>query len=562
MTHETPATPTLLQSLLHWERSRPDTIYLTQPLADGTVVDYRWSEVADQVRRAAGYLRSLDLPPGSSIALLGKNSAHWIMADLAVALAGHVSVPIYPSLNADTARYIFEHSEARLLFLGRIDEGAGWTELRDALPPSLPVVALPLAPSGRGLPWQETVMAAAPLQDAVLPQAGTLATILYTSGSTGRPKGVMHAHGAMARGAAALRELLAVGPDDRLLSYLPLAHVAERLAVEAVSLSAGCRVYFSDCLETFTQDLQRARPTVFFSVPRLWTKFYLGVRAKLPEPAQALLAAGGAQADPVRQAVLAQLGLQHTRVAMTGSAPLPQAIIDWYRSLGLDLLELYGMSENLAYSHAARPGQTRPGYVGHAMPGVEARIAEDGELQVKSPCQMMGYYKQPEKSADETTADGYFRTGDRGELDEEGRVRITGRTKELFKTSKGKYVAPVPIENRLGAHPRVESVCVAGAGHPQPCALLMLTPEARQSLAADTARAGLVAELETLIEHVNTQLEAHEKLDCLVIVREPWTVENGLLTPTLKIRRNLIEERHLGRAEDWARSGGRIVWEE
>ena len=551
---------TLCHSLQYWSLRKPDAIYLTQPLPDGSVVDYRWGEVNDQIRRVASWLQQLGLPPGSPIALLGKNSAHWIMADLAIALAGHVSVPLYPSLNADTARYVLQHSEARLLMLGKLDDDAAWAHIREILPAGLPVLRLPLAPPLDGRQWDEVVRDTPPSDALAPPSPSALATILYTSGSTGLPKGVMHAHGTIAQGAEALRELMSIGEEDRLLSYLPLAHVAERLAVGAVSVHTGCRVYFSDSLETFAADLQRARPTVFFSVPRLWTKFYLSVQQQLNPQMQAAIGLPGPQGDAVRKAVLGKLGLADTRVAMTGSAPLPQAILDWYRALGLELLELYGMSENLAYSHAARPGQTRPGYIGHAMPGVEARIAADGELLVKSPCQMMGYYKAAEKTAAETTADGYFRTGDRGELDDEGRLRITGRVKELFKTSKGKYVAPAPIENRIASHPAVESACVAGLGQPQPLALVMLSPEALARAQDTDARIALEGTLASLLDDINATLEDHEKLACLVLMREPWTIENGQLTPTLKIRRDAIERRAAELIDQWTTQRRSVVW--
>ena len=555
------AYPTLVHALLHWERLKPTSIYLTQPDAHGVVTHYCWVAVADQVRRAATHLRSLALPPGSNIALLGKNSAHWIMADLAIALAGHVSVPLYPTLNANTARYVLDHSEARLLIVGKLDGlSDAWKEIREVLPAGLPLLALPMAPDCEATLWTDVVLNTAPDTGLAPPAPDALATILYTSGSTGRPKGVMHCHAVIARGAQALCELLGVTDADRMLSYLPLAHVAERIAVGAVSVRSGCRVFFADRLETFAQDLARARPTIFFSVPRLWTKFHLAVNEKLPERRQKLLFRLPLVSRVVKKKLLARMGLDQVRVAMTGSAPLPQKIIDWYRGLGLELLELYGMSENLAYSHAARPGQTRIGYVGHAMPGVQVRIAANGELLVKSPCQMLGYYKDAEKTAAETTADGYFHTGDRGELDDEGRVRITGRVKELFKTAKGKYVAPAPIENRIASHPAIESVCVTGAGQAQAFALMTLSPESQKELATAQGRANLEQTLGGLLKQVNAALEDHERLACFVVTSTPWTIETGELTPTLKIKRDVIEQRYQPQSERWAAARAPVVW--
>ena len=554
--------PSLIHRVLHWEATRPDAVYLTQPWPDGQVEDFTWKQVADQARRMAAHLQSLALPAGSCIAILGKNSAHWVMADLAIWMAGHVTVPLYPTLSAETAAYVLEHSETKLMFLGKMDGVSdGWNDIQKSIPTALPTISLPLSPRRDNPQWTDLVARTAPLATPVLPDAESLATLLYTSGSTGRPKGVMHAHGSFVRAVEGMKPLMNMTLADRMLSYLPLAHVAERVAVEAGSLYWGFRVYFADRLETFPADLRRARPTVFFSVPRLWTKFYLGVNQKLPPAKQKQLFAIPLVSRLIKKKIREQLGLQHTRVALTGSAPLPQELINWYRRLGLELREVYGMSENLAYSHGGQEGGLREGWIGHPYPGVEARIAASGELEVKSPCQMLGYYRQPEKTAEEMTADGYFKTGDRGELAPDGCLRITGRVKDLFKTSKGKYVVPMPIENRLGDHPKIESVCVSGASQPQPFALVMLAPEVRQALAAGAERAPITAELETLLNGVNTHLEDHEQLDYLVVVNEPWTIENGALTPTLKIRRNVIDDRYQAQAERWGALKRRVIWE-
>ncbi len=247
------------------------------------------------------------------------------------------------------------------------------------------------------------------------------------------------------------------------------------------------------------------------------------------------------------------------RIAITGSAPLPPAIIEWYRSLGLELLEGYGMSEDFAYSHCSRPGRTRVGYVGDPHPGVERRIAADGEVQIRSPGGMLGYYKAPEQTAEAMTEDGWFRTGDQGEIDEEGRLRITGRTKELFKTSKGKYVAPAPIETRL-RHPQIELACVSGANQPQPFVLLCPSPEAAGDLATDAGRAQLESEVTMLLDEVNAGLDGYEALAFAVIVGDAWSIENGLLTPTMKIRRNVIEARYGDRVHAWYATGQRVIW--
>ncbi len=357
-----------------------------------------------------------------------------------------------------------------------------------------------------------------------------------------------------------LQQLFPVGQDERMLSYLPLAHVAERAAVETQSLYYGFHLYFANSLDTFQEDLQRARPTLFFSVPRLWMKFYLAINDKLPPKKQKLLFNIPLLNRVVKKKVLKQLGLDHTRAALTGAAPLAPEIIAWYRNLGLELLEVYGMSENFGYSHCNRPGQAKVGTVGVPNPGVEQRLGDGAEVLVKSPGQMLGYYKNEEKTKEDITEDGFLRTGDMGEIDKDGFMRITGRVKDLFKTSKGKYVVPVPIESRFN-HPRVEVVCVAGANQSQPCALLLLSDEARAEIERGGDRKALERELAEELDTVNAECEAHEKLAFAVVVQDPWTMENGMLTPTMKIKRNVIEERYAGKMNDWYKRSGKVIWE-
>jgi long-subunit acyl-CoA synthetase (AMP-forming) len=553
---------TLVHRFLHWEQTQPDAVYFTQPHPDGTVVDYDWKDVGDQARRMAAYLRSLALPPKSHIAILGKNSAHWIMADLAIWLAGHVSVPLYPTISPDSAGYVFEHCHTRLLFAGRIDGASQrWAELRKQAPTDLPIIALPMSRIEDVPQWDAVIAGEQPLQDVSLPEPDELATIMYTSGSTGTPKGVMHSFGNMMTYALGSGRFCTFVPGDRLLSYLPLAHGAERCFVESNSLCHGCRVYFSESLDTFARDLQRARPTLFISMPRLWTKFYIGACAKLPPWKQKCLLALPVVSGVIRKKILALLGLDAVRIAFTGSAPLPAEITRWYRKLGLELLDVYGMTENFSYSHYSRPGQVRLGYSGQALPGVQCRIADNGEILIKTPTQMLGYYRDPELTAQSMSADGFFMTGDRGEMDEIGRLKITGRVKELFKTSKGKYVAPVPIENRF-THPKIEAVCVTGPAHPQPFVLVMLSSDAKRELQDRHARESLTSELQALLDSVNAALEDHEKLSYMVVVAHSWSIDNGFLTPTLKIKRGMIEDRYLAKARSWAKLGQTIILEE
>ena len=553
---------TLLDCLDHWATTQPNKVYFTQPFSTEKTVDYTWGQVADQVNRMAAYLQSLNLPEKTHIGILGKNSAHWIMADLAIWRAGHVSIPLYPTLNAETAEYVLDNSDAKMIFIGKMDEL--WRVVEKGIPTSMPTITLPLAPQlAHAKKWDDIVAATAPTQNPVKRSKDEMATMLYTSGSTGKPKGVMISFNAMISALRGTSKVMSFSNTDRMISYLPLAHAAERAILETGSLFYGFHVYFSFGLDSFIQDLQRARPTLFFSVPRLWTKFYNGICGKIPLGVQQVIFRIPILSGLFKKFLLKKLGLSEVRMALSGSAPLAPALMSWYRNLGLDLLEGYAMSENFAYSHCSLPGKVRVGYVGNTYPGVECKISEVGEVLVKSPCNMMGYYKNPELTAQSYTEDGFLKTGDMGVIDDQGRLKITGRVKELFKTSKGKYIAPVPIENRLNGHELIEAVCVTGPSFPQPFALVMLPLEEHKQVEQNPSEAARVeSEMTELLNHVNGQLEAHEKLSCIVVVKDLWTMENGFLTPTMKIKRNVIEENYLPKAEAWVKMKKPVVIEQ
>ena len=556
----------LLEAVYEQERTRPDAIYLTQPIGGGETRDYTWSEVMNRARRMAAYLRSLELPPGSNVGLISKNCAHFFMTDLAIWLAGHVTVALYPTLSPEMVSTILEHSECKLLFVGKLD---GWDEVQQGIPEGLPLIALPLSPdtlqatsAAEGVKtWDEIIDGQQPIEDSPTPSAETPSIIAYTSGSTGQPKGVVHCFGSMSRPAHRLAEVLDFTPADRAFSYLPLAHLMERLLVECTSFYSGAHVYFAESLDTFVADLKRARPTLFVSVPRLWLKFQLGVHEKMPEKKLNRLLKIPILNRIVRKKVLDGLGLGSVRLAGSGSAPIPADLIAWYQRLGLTLLEGYGMSEDFGYSHLSTPERLRPGYVGIPYPDVETRISDDGEILVKSPGNMLGYFKEPEMTACCYTDDGFFRTGDRGEYSKDGLLKITGRVKELFKTSKGKYVAPAPIENLLNADGHVEMSCVSGLGRPQPYALVVLGEGFRGAIAAVDERAAVTAGLTELLARVNDQVEVYERLQFLAVIRDEWLIENGFLTPTMKIKRNVLEDRYAPLLDDWYASGQGIVWE-
>jgi long-chain acyl-CoA synthetase len=548
-----------LQRLYQWEQTTPDKTVFTQPMGGGVVREWTWKQAVDEVRRMAAYLKGLNLEPGSRIAMLAKNSAHWMMADWAIWMAGHVSVPLYPTLAASTVQQILEHSESKLLFVGKLDM---WPEMRPGVPAGLPMITLPLAPQVDGAKsWDDLIAKTAPLAGNPVRPADDLCTLIYTSGTTGMPKGVMHSFGTFAWSITSGMKRVPLDQNARVLSFLPLAHVAERMVVEHGLLATGMHVFFAESLETFVADIQRARPTVFFAVPRLWVKFQQGVQAKMPPEKLAKLLKIPFLRGIVKKKVLAGLGLDQAFWAAGGAAPMPPSLLNWYRSLGLDIVEVYGMTENCGLSHSTVLGKPRPGTVGTTYEGVLCRIDPvSGEIQVKGECVMLGYYKNPEVTAATFTDDGWLKTGDKGAVDAEGNLTITGRVKDLFKTGKGKYVAPAPIENKLATHPAIEACCVTGANLGQPLALLMLNAEAAAKARDAAGRSALEASLAEHLKVVNAQLDPHEQMECLVVTVDPWSVENDILTPTMKVKRNRIEDLFARNYEQWAESRKKVVW--
>jgi len=552
----------ILDYVYDHEAKLADRVYLTQPTGGGQVIDYTWRQTLDQARRMAAHIKAQGLEPGARIALLSKNCAHFFMAELAIWMAGCTTVAIFPTETAETISYVLEHSGASLLFVGKLDT---WPAQKPGVPATLPCISFPLAPKNSYEQWDAITGRTPPLTGRVTRDGKDIAILLYTSGSTGTPKGVMHSFERITKVAENIakdvKSRIGDIEDNRILSYLPLAHVFERAWVEAMSMVDGkTHVFFAESLDTFVADLNRARPTTFISVPRLWLKFQQGVFAKMPPKKLNRLLSIPILSGIVKRKVLKNLGLDQALLAGSGSAPIPAELISWYQRLGLNMIEGYAMSEDFTYSHNSTPEINAPGCVGVPLPGVEVRISEEGEILIKSPGQLVGYYKRPDLDAEVFTADGFFRTGDRGERRADGLLKITGRVKEIFKTSKGEYVAPAPIENSLNAHPLIEMSMVSGLGQPAAYAMVVLGEDVRPKLKDAAFRKDVENQLAQLLKDVNAGLISHEKLQMIVVAQEPWTIENGFLTPTMKIKRSRIENEVSTRVETWYSSNSKVQW--
>lgn len=525
-----------LDALKHWEESHPDQVYLRQPIA-GEFQEFTWAQVAEQVRKVAGFIESLDLPEKSCIAILSKNCAHWFIADLAIMMAGHISIPIYATANGDTISYILAHCEAKAIFVGKLDE---WQVQEAAIPKDLRRIALPYDSMPAEHQWHGVLSCNQAIKKPASPKPEDTMSIIYTSGSTGRPKGVEITYRAYMCAAQNLKDFLQVGRGDSMFSYLPLAHITERVFIQGISLLSGLvPVSFVESLGSFSHDLQRVQPTLFISVPRLWVKFQMAVFERVPSWLLNILLAVPLVSYFIKRKIRIGMGLNRARVVGSGSAPVSPSLLRWYQKLGINITEAWGMTENLAYGTLNYPfNPAKIGTIGRPAPGLDIKLGEDGEMLVRSSAMLKGYYLEPAQT-EAAMQDGYFCTGDKGEIDSEGYVTITGRVKDIFKTAKGKYITPVPIENCFADNPDIEQICVVGSSLKQPVALLVLS-EAAQLKERDIVAWGL---LQTL-RQVNLTLESHQKLDRLIVVQESWDIENGLLTPTLKFKRHLIEQRY------------------
>ena len=559
-----PSNKLMLDYIYAHEKGLGDKVFLTQPIGNGQVVDYTWAQVMEQSRRMAAHLRSRGLPEGARIAMLSKNCAHFVMAEIAIWMAGYTTLAIFPTETAETVGYVLSHSGASLLFVGKLDT---WAHQKPGVPQDLPCIAFPLAPEGHGFEtWDEIIARTPPMTGNPTREPEELAVLMYTSGSTGTPKGVMHSFERFTAASVGinedLRERIGLHTANRVLSYLPLSHIFERTWIEGSSLIDGrTQMFFAEALDTFLADLQRARPTLFISVPRLWLKFQQGVFAKMPPAKLERLLKIPILGKIVAKKVRTGLGLDQVLMAGSGSAPIPPDLIAWYRRIGLNLFEGYGMTEDCAYSFTSNAAHNAPGYVGVKMKGVEARLSPEGEVLIKSPGQLVGYYKRPDLDAESFTPDGFFRTGDLGEFSPDGMLKLTGRAKELFKTAKGKYVAPAPIENLINAHPMVELSLVSGVGQPAAYAMILLSETLRPRQHESSVREQVNAELSRLLDEVNAAVADYEQLKMFVIAREPWSIENGCLTPTMKIKRGRIEKMLEPEIERWYANKQKVLWQ-
>ena len=534
-----------------WEKKYKDKTFLRQPFGDQWE-EYTWGEVGQHARKLATGLQSLGLRENAHIGLISKNCREWIIADLAIMMAGYISVPFFPTLTSKEINTLLNFGDVDLLFAGKVED---WEEQKNGVPADLPIIAFPhyqgCSKIDEGHQWQAFIDQFEALEQPHQPKLSDTWTIIFTSGTTGNPKGVVLDYNANQKTSELNYEENPFNIDfngqNDFFSYLPLNHIAERVVVEFAAYRFGGTISFAESLDTFAQNLQDTQPTVFFAVPRIWTKFQMGILAKLPQEKLDKVLKIPLLSWIIKRKLKKTLGLGRARSIVSGAAPMLDSQRSWFRSIGIAIYNGYGMTENCAVSTLLKDSVTnKPGSVGIAQPMVDIKIDPDtNEILMRGPFVMKGYYKQPELTA-EVLKDGWLHTGDQGHLDEEGYLFITGRVKDLFKTSKGKYIEPLILESHFADITAFEQICVVGLGLPQPLCLGVLS-----EVGLAQSKEDLKQELSERLTLVNNEVPGYKRIATMVVVKEAWTVENGLTTPTLKIKRNQVDKKYEEKYREW-----------
>jgi len=540
-----------LAAFEHWEKNTPDMLFLRQHI-NGKLISYTFKESGDEIRRIVTAINAYNLPPQSNIALLSKNCAHWVLADLAIIMSNNVSIPIYPTFQANSIKYVLEHSESKAIILGKLDD----FESQKSAIPDIPVISVELYGIKEGNTWEDLVTKNEPLQVMPTLDPSNLITIIYTSGTTGKPKGVVHTIGSFTNASNTFLENLSLPEHPRFFSYLPLSHIAERAGIEMGGIFRGASITFSDTLTTFSNDLEATQPHVFFAVPRIWAKFQEKILIGMPQKKLNNLLRLPIIGSIIKKKIKKKLGLSEAILIYSGAAPIASNLLRWYEKLDIIVLQGYGMTEDCILSHSNTPEENKIGTVGKIANGVKTKLSPEGEICIMNDCLMKEYYKNPEETAEAFDESGYLKTGDIGEYDHDGYLTITGRAKDQFKTDKGKYISPAPIELELSKCPDIEQVCIVGMGIPQPILLVIPSEEGKNKNKEE-----LNSCLINAIKEINPSLEKHEKIAKVVIMQEDWTVENGLMTPTLKIKRSQVEKIHMPMYKSWFDAEEKVIYE-
>jgi long-chain acyl-CoA synthetase len=565
------AADTIPHRVLKQAAEKPSTIAY-QTKANGRWQPTTWKTYGEQIRTAARAMIALGLPRGGKVAILGFNRAEWTIFDHAAMMAGGCPAGIYTTCSPDEVAYIIHHSESTLVLVENADQLAKVRAKRAELPLLQWIVVMQGAtftPADDTLAW-DAFMAKGDGDNAELDrrlaslQDRDLATLIYTSGTTGPPKGVMLSHKNLVWTSDTLLDI-GGRREDVSLSYLPLSHIAEQMCTLHMPATAGTTVYFAESIDKVPDNLKEARPTAFFGVPRIWEKFHAGLAAKLAEAtgtkkrlvdwARGVCRRVNEHRDRgeavprmldlqyrlatklVISKIKAAIGFDRAERLYSGAAPIAPDVLEFMSSIDLPILEIYGQSEDSGPTSCNLVGRTKLGSVGVAIPGLEVRIADDGEICVRGPNVFLGYYKESGATA-EALVEGWLHSGDLGAFDKDGFLTITGRKKEIIITAGGKNISPKNIEAMIKSSPLVGEAVVIGDRRKYLTALITLEPAAAKDVAADEAR----AQVQAAIDKANEALARVEQVKKFSILPKPFGVDSGELTPTLKIKRKAVAQ--------------------
>ena len=534
---------TLTEQARHWAASQPEQVWM-RDLSESGATEYTWGAAVAEIDRVAAWLEAA-FGDGERMALLSRNRAHWIMADMGIIHSGNVTVPLFTTHAQATAEYILGFTDTKVLFLG---ETENWHSVKEVLPEGCLLITLPGVDCD--LPhtkWEDLVAAASTEAPSYKPGPDDVVSLVFTSGTTGLPKGVIQTHATNLIPMRRCQYLFTQREQPRWFSYLPLSHIAERQIVEFSSINTGGEIWFNESLETLARDLPQCRPNIFFGPPRVWEQLRQSITAKFGG-AEALAAALAADQAGVQGLVRGALGMDDVEYCLTAAAPTPPSLIEWWDKVGVKLCEGFGQTEAMGLI-ITDPKDRRIGSIGRPAGEVEVKIGDNDELLIKAEGCTPGYYNRPEKTA-ELWQNGWLHTGDKVRIDDDGFIFITGRVKDYFKTIQGKFVAPPPIEGLFADNPHSEQQCLLGRGYSKTVMVTVLNEPAR-ALPKEAVEAAALA----TVDHINGEIEKHARIGAVIFSSEPWTIENEILTPTMKIRREQIENKFGECAERIAREG-------
>ena len=541
------------------ENLHRDKTFLRQPFGDSWE-EYSYGQVGTYARKLATGLKSLGLRRNAHIGLISKNCREWVIADLAIMMAGFISVPFFANLTSKELKNLIDFGDVDLLIVGKVED---WENQKKGVPKGLPIISFPhyngFSNVTEGYQWLDFINKHKPLEKCHQPKLEDTWTIIFTSGTTGDPKGVVLTYLALDKTKVIHSQSnplkVNFNGKNQFISYLPLNHIAERVVIEHTALRYGGEISFVENLESFVKNLQSVKPSIFFGVPRVYTKFQIGILEKVPQKKLNIFLKIPILSSIIKKKLKKGLGLVNANAIASGAAPLPENLRSWFRKIGIDIINGYGMTENCAITSQLFEFD-RPGSVGKAAAEVEIKIdSNSSEILMKGPFLMKGYYKLADLTK-KTIKNGWLHTGDQGKIDNDGYLYVTGRVKDLFKTTKGKYIEPLVLESHFADISEFEQVCIVGLGLDQPICLGVLS-----DIGKERSKEEIKDLMSSHLEKTNSKLPGYQKISTFVIVKDSWTVENGLTTPTMKIKRNQIDKYYDSNYSSWNKSQANVVFE-